>query len=227
MDYETTISAINKEISELQGQRDVTKIPKNAMLAIGFKEQADKTMYAYNPGDSLVNIMSALPKKERQYFKHFMDAPEEEKQKILKIAPSYLRRALQSTWGMTVDRKPSLEEYFQTHGLPDESWIGWNEDTRIDDVKVKLVHRNKLDPGEFDIWDDNERQADSVNIPIPKIHAKNTPREIQMKLNNILTHAGYNDVQISFAKSNSNKTTLNIKRDARADVESQIQNLNI
>ena len=227
MDYETTISAINKEISELQGQRDVTKIPKNAMLAIGFKQQADKTMYAYNPGDSLVNIMSALPKKERQYFKHFMDAPEEEKQKILKIAPSYLRRALQSTWGMTVDRKPSLEEYFQTHGLPDESWIGWNEDTRIDDVKVKLVHRNKLDPGEFDIWDDNERQADSVNIPIPKIHAKNTPREIQMKLNNILTHAGYNDVQISFAKSNSNKTTLNIKRDARADVESQIQNLNI
>ena len=33
---------------------------------------ADKTMYGYEPGDSLVNIMSALPKKERQYFKHFI-----------------------------------------------------------------------------------------------------------------------------------------------------------
>ena len=227
MDYKTTISAINKEIAEIQGSRKVTKIPKNALLAIDYKQQADKTMYAYNPGDSLVNIMSALPKKERQYFKHFMDAPEEEKEKILKIAPSYLRRALQSTWGMPVDKKPSLDEYFQKHGLPDESWIGWNENTNIDDVKVKLVHQNNLDPGEFDIWDDNERQADQTNIPIPKINAHNSARQVQMKLNNILGHAGYQDIQMSFVSSNENKTSLNIKRDARPDIENQIQNLEI
>lgn len=227
MDYKTTISAINKEIAEIQGQRKVTKVPKNALLAIDFKQQADKTMYAYEPGDSLVNIMSALPKKERQYFKHFMDAPEEEKEKILRIAPSYLRRALQSTWGMQVDRKPSLNEYFQTHGLPDESWIGWDESTNIDDVKVKLVHQNKLDPGEFDIWDDNERQADMTNIPIPEIHARNDARQVQMKLNNILGHAGYEDIQMSFVSGSQSKTSLRIKRDARADVENQIQNLEI
>ena len=227
MDYKSTISAINKEIAEIQGQRKVTKVPKNALLAIDFKQRAEKTMYGYEPGDSLVDIMSALPKKERQYFKHFMDAPEEEKEKILRIAPSYLRRALQSTWGMPVDKKPSLNEYFQTHGLPDSSWIGWDENTNIDDVKVKLVHQNNLDPGEFDIWDDNEKQADATNIPIPMIHAHNNARQVQMKLNNILGHAGYQDIQMSFVSSNRNTTSLNIKRDARPDVENQIQNLEI
>ncbi len=228
MDKKETIRAINQELSELQSQRKVTKLPLNAMKAIEYKQAADQTMYGYEPGDSLVNIMTALPKKERQYFKHFMDAPEEEKQKILRIAPSYLRRALQSTWGMPVDKKPSLQEYFQTHGLPDASWIGWDESTNIDDVKVKLVHQNKLDPGEFDIWDSNEEQADAVNIPIPMIDATNNPRQVQLRLNQILGKAGYNDIQTSFMQSTSgNKTSLYIKRDARDDVSQQISALEI
>lgn len=228
MDKKQTVSAINKEIAELQGQRKVTKLPKNALKAIEFKQAADQTMYGYNPGDSLVNIMTALPKKERQYFKHFMDAPEEEKQKILRIAPSYLRRALQSTWGMKVDEKPSLNEYFQTHGLPDASWVGWDESTNIQDVKVKLVHQNNLDPGEFDIWENNEYQADETNIPIPMIDAKNSPRQVQIKLNQILGKAGYDDIQMSFMESsNGNKTSLFIKRDARDEVSQQINNLEI
>jgi hypothetical protein len=185
-------------------------------------------MYGYEPGDSLVDIMSALPKKERQYFKHFVDAPEEEKKKILRIAPSYLRRALQSSWGMPVDKKPSLDEYFRTHGLPDASWIGWDENTNIDDIKVKLVHQNKLDPGEFDIWDADKAQADQVNIPIPKINAKNNPREVQIKLSQILGSAGYENVQISFAEANSgNKTIFHVKKDAKDDVAQQIEELEV
>lgn len=228
MDKKQTIAAINKELAELQSQRKVTKVPTNALKAIEYKQAADQTMYGYEPGDSLVNIMTALPKKERQYFKHFMDAPEEEKQKILRIAPSYLRRALQSAWGMPVDKKPSLNEYFQTHGLPDASWIGWDESTNIDDVKVKLIHQNKLDPGEFDVWDADEVQADQTNIPIPMINAQNNARQVQVRLSQILGKAGYNDVQMHFLQSsNGNKTSLNIKRDARGEVSQQISALEI
>ena len=223
MTKKETISAINKEISEIQGQRKVTKVPVNALKAIEFKQAADNTMYGYNPGDSLVNIMTALPKKDRQYFKHFMDAPEEEKEKILRIAPSYMRRALQSTWGKTVDKKPTLNEYFMSHGLPDASWIGWDENTNINDVKVKLVHQNKLDPGEFDIWEDNERQADEVNIPIPQMNARNSARQTQMKLQQLLGRSGYNDVQVMYMNGHfGNSTTVNIQKDSRDDVASQI-----
>lgn len=228
MDKKQTIAAINKELSELQSQRKVTKVPVNAMKAIEFKQAADQTMYAYQPGDSLVNIMTALPKKERQYFKHFMDAPEEEKQKILRIAPSYLRRALQSSWGMKVDKKPSLQKYFQTHGLPDASWIGWDESTDIEDVKVKLIHQNNLDPGEFDVWDADEVQADQTNIPIPMIDAQNNARQVQLKLIQILGKAGYNDVQMHFLQSSTgNKTSLTINRDAKGEISQQISALEI
>jgi hypothetical protein len=228
MTKKETISAINKELAELQNQRKVTKVPINALKAIEYKQAAKQTMYGYEPGDSLVNIMTALPKKERQYFKHFMNAPEEEKQKILRIAPSYLRRALQSTWGMKVDEKPNLNEYFQTHGLPDVNWIGWDENTNIEDIKVKLIHQNNLDPGEFDVWDNNKIQADKTNIPIPKINTRNNPRMVQIRLNQILGQAGYEDIQTSFVQSSyQNKTSLYIKRDGRKEVEQKISDLDI
>ena len=227
MDKKATISAINREISELQSNRKVTKLPVNALKAIEYKQMADKTMYGYNPGDSLVNIMSALPKKDRQYFKHFMNAPEEEKGKILKIAPEYMRRALQSTWGLPVDRKPTLNEYFRTHGLPDASWVGWDENTNMDDVKVKLVHLNKMDPGEFDIWDSNKEQADGVNIPIPKMNATNSGRKAQERLIKIMGKSGYENVQVDYQTNvlGRNRTKVNVRHDARNDVEQQIANL--
>lgn len=227
-DKKTIIRQINQEMSELQSQRKVTKVPENALKAIQYRQMADKTMYGYEPGDSLVNIMSALPKKERQYFKHFMDAPEEEKQKILRIAPSYLRRALQSTWGLKVDKKPTLQEYFQHHALPDTNWVGWDEDTNMDDVKVKVVHQNNLDPGEFDIWDDNERQADETNIPIPDIHRGMNARMIQLRFQQIMGEAGYDNTQVSFTNSSTgNRTTLTTYKDARDDVGQQIAALEV
>lgn len=227
MTKKQTISAINQEISELQSQRKVTKVPENALKAIEFKKAADQTMYGYNPGDSLVDIMSALPKKDRQYFKHFMDAPEEEKRKILRIAPKYMRRALQSVWGRTVDKKPTLDEYFMTHGLPDENWVGWSEKTDMNDVKVKLVHQNKLDPGEFDIWDDNKEQADAVSIPIPQLHATNTPRQAQIKLQQLLGRNGYNNVQVSYMSGHFNNSNVVIREDARDGIATQIAGMQI
>ena len=227
MTQKETVSAINKELSEIQSNRKVVKLPDNAMKAIYYKQLAEKTMYGYNPGDSLTNIMSALPKKERQYFKHFMDAPEEEKEKILRIAPSYLRRALQSTWGMKVDKKPTLQEYFQSHALPDASWIGWDENVDMDSVKVKIVHQNKLDFGEFDIWDDAKIKADSVNIPIPKMYKHTNPRDTQLRLTQILGQSGFENINMSILNSydSSNNTTLTVNRDVKNDVSNQISNI--
>lgn len=221
------ISAVNKELSELQSNRKVEKVPLNAIKAITYKQQMEKTMFAYEPGDNLTNIMSALPKKERQYFKHFMNAPEEEREKILRIAPSYLRRALQSTWHLKVDEKPSIEEYFSQHALPNQNWIGWREDTDLEDVKVKLVHANKLDPGEFDIWKNNEDRASNVNIPIPNIRKKSSRIETQKRLNDLFTDFNLDNVQMSYADSMNPSVSLTINQDVTNEVSNQIDNLEV
>ncbi len=221
------IKAINRELAEISNDRKVEKLPLNAIKAISYKQAAERTMYGYDPGDDVRNIMAALPKKERQYYSKLVEAPEEEKQKILRIAPSYLRRALQASWGMHVDEKPELVEYFKKHALPDENWVGWQEDTDLEDVKIKMVNANGLDPGEFDIWTDNKRKADQTNIPIPIINRRNDPRQVQAQLTRILGSAGLNNVQVSYGNGiNGDFSSFNIKEDSRAEVDYQIKNLN-
>lgn len=197
MSQAEVITGINAELKEIQNDRSIDTVPENAVRAIYYKQLADKTMYGYEEGDPLQNLLAALPKKERQYFKYLADAPRKERKKILQIAPSYLRRALQQQYGMEVDKKEPLTEYFKTHGLPDASWAGWDEDTDIEDVKVKLVHQEKFDRGEFDIWDDDIKKANASNIPIPQMHARNNIGAVQMKLRKILTQQGYNDVIVT------------------------------
>ena len=227
-DAKSIIKSINQELTKIQSDRSVERIPENVVKAVSYKQQADQTMYGYETGDPLNNLMKALPKKERQYFKYFMKAPEEEKDKILRIAPDYLKRGLQQAWGMEVDKKPSLQEYFQTHGLPDASWIGWDENTNIEDVKVKLVHNNKLDMGEFDLWNDQISQANQTNIPVPKIRSQNSNRMVQLRLQSILGKAGYEDAVVTpYFNAKGNKNTLNVYQDSRDDISDAIYNMNI
>ena len=221
------IRAINRELSEIGNDRKVEKLPLNAIKAISYKQASEQTMYGYDAGDDVRNIMTALPKKERQYYSKLVNAPEEEKQKILRIAPSYLRRALQASWGMHVDEKPDLKEYFTKHALPDENWAGWQEDVDLENVKVKMVNQNGLDPGEYDIWTNNKNEADKINIPIPKLRVKNNPNAVQAQLTRMLGKAGLDNVQVSYTKGIGNqRTRFNIKEDSREEVDRQIKNLN-
>lgn len=227
-DSRSIIRTINQELKKIQSDRSVERMPENVIKALSYKQQAEQTMYGYDPGEPLNNLMAALPKKERQYFKYFMNAPEEEKDEILRIAPDYLKRGLQQAWGMDIDEKPSLQEYFQTHGLPDASWIGWDENTDIDDVKVKLVHNNKLDMGEFDLWDEQIEKANENYIPVPKIRSHNSNRVVQLRLQSILGKAGYEDAVVStYYNAKGSRNTLNVYQDSREDISNAMYNLNI
>ena len=219
MSKKEIIRNINKELAEISNSRKVEKIPLNAVKAITYKQNSERTMYGYDPGDDIRNIMSALPKKERQYYSKFVKAPEEEKEKILRIAPSYLRRALQASWGMKVDDKPTLEQYFSSHALPEQDWAGWNENVDLEDVKVKMVHANNLDPGEFDIWSQDKVKADSVNIPIPKLNIRNNPTKVAQVLKKTLAGTGMKNIDVSYTNAITSNDSMeyDIREDARED----------
>jgi hypothetical protein len=228
MSRKEVISAINKEIAEIQSKRKVEKLPENAIKAIAYEQEAHKTMYAYEPGDDLSQYMAALPNKDRKYFQYFMDAPEKEKDKILSIAPNYMRRALQFSWRRPVDSKEDLVDYFKEHALPDQYWEGWKEDTNIDDVKVKMVNQLKQDPGEFNIWQDDKRRADQTNIPIPILNKHNNAAQIQSMLTTLLTQQGFEDIQFGATlNSNSNRIDFTVAHDERKETEEKIKRMNV
>jgi hypothetical protein len=70
-------------------------------------------------------IYRALPKKDRPFFKYFMVATPEEREKILRLVPDNQRRLYQAKWGLKLDDQKTIERYFATHYLPDASWEGW------------------------------------------------------------------------------------------------------
>ena len=225
MSRKEVVSAINKEMLEIQSERKVEKVPLNAIKAIAYKQEAMKTMYAYEPGSDLSQFMSALPKKDRNYFQYFVDAPQQEKDKILRITPNYMRRALQFAWGKDVDSKESLSQYFTKHALPDIKWEGWREDANLNDVKVKVVNKMKQDPGEFNIWDNDKVQADSVNIPVPRVNQNNNIEYVNNTLRQLLGNFGYENVQVMPSGINYGNDTVDIDvgNDERADIEERIK----
>lgn len=220
------LKTVNEEINGLVNYRKSFTLSENSMKAIEYYNESEKTMQGYDPGEQITNIMSALPKKDKQYFKHFLKAPANEREKILEIAPKYMKRALQSSYGMKVDNKDSLPDYFSKHYLPDDNWDGWQENYNLNAMKVKMVQNEKLEFGSFDIWEDQKREADAygpTDIPNIEYDTKNT-EVVKRKLSNILGTAGYEDLNFSFSfGKNSNTININMHEDKKEKYEKKLK----
>lgn len=217
------VSSDNKKIEKISTFRESDKLPLNALKALEYKEKAESTMYGYDKGDPITNILSALPKKDRDRFGDFMNAPNKERNKLLNIAPKYLRRPLESVWGMEVEDKEDLVKYFTKHQLPGEEWIGWDEGTNIDDVKVKLINSEGLSQTEFNVWDKDIDRANQSNVPIPHINYKSKARDIRSSLLHLLSGLGIEDTNIDYTYGGEGvNIDMDLEYSNREDVENKI-----
>lgn len=219
---EEAMKEINAKLNELTNSRKLEMVTPLAAKAIQYYQAQKQTMYGYEPGDPIANVLAALPKKERQYLTYFIEAPEEERPRILQTVPTYVKRVLQSAWGMPVDEKIPLQEYFMEHPLPGANWGGWNENVSIDDIKVKFVNRVGLDPSEFDIWPDDEKRAEQIDVETPNVFKSHeSQKTYQQKLKEILT--GFNVQGLDVNVVQSNKRGLNsevvIEQNRKDDVQ--------
>jgi endonuclease YncB( thermonuclease family) len=215
--------AINMRLEELANDRELLEMGPMTARALTYYQQSEKTMYAYDPGEPLQNFLAGLPKKDRDYLVPFMQAPEEERDDILEVVPDYLKRVLQASYGMEVDEKPDLVDYFTTHGLPDRDWMGWDDRASLNDVKVKMVKKEKLDPSEFEIWPQDEAQAAKANIDAPNMNARNSESEVRRKLEDILKGIGLQDVQVNVTQGGGNShVNMNVQVDRRSEIVRQM-----
>lgn len=205
------LSTTNNQINEILNNRKSFALSENAIKAIEYYNASESTMYGYDPGEPITNIMSAMPKEDREYFKSFLEAPKHERKKIMQIAPKYMKRALQNAYGMKVDDKEDLNEYFSEHYLPGADWDGWQENFNLNAMKVKLVQSQNLELASFNLWEDDKKEADlygKVAIPNMDYKTKN-PEVIKRKLTKILGQSGYEDIDIDIMFS-KNKNTINM-----------------
>lgn len=227
MTVDEAITAINKELQDIMNRRMVEGLPDNALRAIEHYNASEKTMYGYDPGEPIQNILMALPKKDRKYMSYFIDAPEEERMEILKYAPKYMRRPLESIWGIPVEKKTNLEAYFKERQLPGPDWIGWNEGVDLNSVKVKIVRQQNLDPSEFNIWDDDIKAADALGeIQLPNYQRGTRHAEIKSKLYDILHGIGLEELYIEEQVNGQTTDDINIRftYDKKRELEQYINN---
>ena len=129
------------------------------------------------------------------------------------------------SWGMEHDPKESLKDYFTTHYLPEEEWIGWDEEVDLDSVRVKLIKKADLDFSEFDVWDDAIEKANAYGeIPIPKINRRENPAVVKQRLRQLLGRQGMRekDIQTPYATRQS-QVQIALKEDAQRRVRGQLE----
>ena len=212
--------AINARLEEIGNDRELESVGEWTARALTYYNEAERTMYGYDPGEPLQNFLAALPKRDRDYLIPFMQAPEEERERILGVAPGYMKRVLQSSWGMEVDDKPDLEEYFLNRGLPEPDWIGWDDRASLDDVKVKMVRKEGLDKSDFNIWPQDELQASYANIEAPNLKEKNKKSQVRERLYDVLRGLGLEDIMVRVSDSKGDASTVyaNIAVDRREEI---------
>jgi hypothetical protein len=154
-----------------------------------------------------------------------MKAPEEDRMKILDETPRYVRRVLEQTWGLPVEDKPNLVDYFKHHQLPGPEWEGWEEDKSLDLVKVKMVRHEAMDISDFNIWDDDVREANAMGqMPLPKLYISDYAEKVKSKLEDLLHGIGLTDVSINYSlSSNDVDVDIDLQKDKRAEIQRYIE----
>jgi len=225
MDAAEFKKAINKELLEASNQRRAIRVPKYAQKAIEYYNQAEKTMYGYDPGEPLENILAAIPKTERKYLAQWLKAPEEERMRILEQVPGYVRRVLQQSWGLPAEKKPDLTQYFRKRQLPGLDWAGWKEDISLDDVRVKMIQNEALDVSDFNIWEDDLRAAEAAGpIPLPRMTLRGSAEQARASVEALLHSLGLTEVDVSYdLDSDDVEVSINLKKDKKREIEEAIR----
>lgn len=216
---------VNKSIDKAKNSKEIMMTSKNAMKAIEYYNKSESTMYGYDPGESISNFVKALPKKDKKYFNEFLKAGEKERKEILEIAPDYMKRALQSAYGLEIDKKESLTDYFSKHYLPSENWDGWQENYDFDAVKTKVISKEGFNLASHDIWQDDKDRADLYGpTKIPNIDREESIQAVTNQLKSVLGSAGYENLEINVTHGHSSPSiNLNLYESRKEKFEEKMR----
>lgn len=163
----------------------------NANEAASYKSAAKRTMYGADIyGGSVDTLSLAVPKRKREHFKAMINAPAEEREQILSTAGRLERRMYQAAWGMRVEERPDLAEYFNRHELPDQNWEGWHPNTNMEHVKIKMGQSMGLEMSQMGYYPQQLREANLTNPSYPSFFDGNKEETNASQLRAMMSRMG-------------------------------------
>lgn len=168
-------------------------------------------------------LMRALTQKEREYVPRFLETSNsKERQEILKYVPKDIKRILQTSWGMKADKKENIESYFKDHYLPDKNWSGWKASSNLDDIKIKVMKKEGVNPTTAGLWQKDQARAERQGEKAIPIHSLSSKIDLN-RLRKVLSGAGLSDVDVQLTTSYGEgqggiNTGINIMKDVKGQI---------
>jgi len=191
-----------KELA-LEEYTDILSYVKNTRLAtmaaqagdkaaaFQFGQAAKRTMYGADIYGASVDTLSlAVPKRKREHFREMLNAPVEDRKKILSTAGRLERRIYEAAWGMQVEKRPDLAEYFERHQLPDASWEGWHPNTNMEHVKIKVGQSMGLEMSQMGYYPQQIKEATLTNPSYPDFYKKENDEDVLYRLRRLMSGNG-------------------------------------
>jgi len=170
----------------------MAKASGDGKAAMQYNMAAKRTMYGADLyGKDLDTLSLSIPKRKREHFKAMINAPEAERGKILSTAGRLERRIYEASWGMDVEKKPDLGEYFTRHELPDLSWEGWHPNTNMDQVKIKTGESMGLEMSQMGYYPQQIREANLANPSFPQFGKSGDRQDTLYKLRGLMNGSGF------------------------------------
>lgn len=156
-----------------------------------YRQAAQRTMYGADIYGAPIDTLSlAIPKRKREHFREMINAPVQDRKRILSTAGRLERRIYEAAWGMEVEQKPDLEEYFSRHELPDASWEGWHPNTNMDHVKVKIGQSMGIEMSQMGYYPQQIKESNLANVSYPQFNKQEDKTSMIQKLRNVLSSKG-------------------------------------
>jgi hypothetical protein len=126
--------------------------------------QSTETMLGldYSNPVALVGGKRALPKNEKMYFDHFLNASPESRERILDMVPQYMSDIYRNVWEpglVSIDPNAAMETFLNNNRVPDENWAGWNPGVQ----KWQIMSRT-MDTSDNSVAIDLHRQTISTEM---------------------------------------------------------------
>lgn len=114
----------------------------DAAGATRWKNQAERTMTGLPTNASIGQMQAAMPSHLKKYFRGLAGAAPEMRDNIIGMLPQHIRPAFSRLWGQesygaSPDRVAA--DYFSSHELPDDKWVGWHPNVPFNVSKIKMI----------------------------------------------------------------------------------------
>ena len=209
------IDALQQEINSLKNYKTMLRLGPKATKSLLFKDIAGSTLQGLEPGSSpFLNVIKAFPKYKRELIQHFVNSSEKDKKRIYDLLPRQEQRALGPYLGVKAENLPDkidLDKYFRSHSLPGTNWKGWKENVSLEDLRIRAIKEERLDPMESAIFpmqiDEAEQRTQDIDVPVydspsHDIHGtlfkllSGRLKNVVIQVNREANNKGYDDLDI-------------------------------